>query len=515
MNTWEQFGDLGSSTGRGAGGNGHRAADNGRQSFEFDFRAVTLETWREWFRAHGRELIAEDNEPLSFRLDPADCPFAKTCHSTQTKPGDCVFRLGDEKSDEPKKKHPKLICLHNHTACKEPEHGNHDLEALARMWGTPRGARRVAASDDRARPRFEVFSLGPGRDLDALKNIRSRRHLVQGVLPTDSVVLFCAFTNVGKTVLVLDLILHYACDLPWHGQAIHPGGDVVWIAGEGLQNVRDLVEGWFEKHPDAQMVRRFHLISPGLAIPDEAEREALIGEIRTALAGHDLGALVVETMNKNFGPGDPDDTGDMTRFMEGCDALRDAFPGSVVCVSCHTGWAERDRPRGSSVSPSDCETVWSLTAPAEGRVQMSPFKSKGGAMLPRLFRVVPYESRRVEVNEDGQEQQTTFTYALLEPEEGGAGAAPGGYTGRANKLTTNQRAVFDAVAGTHPEWTQRADIERAAGLAGSSLTNALNALVARGLIEHNGGNTQASAYKLTEAGVEAHPTTRWANFNGL
>lgn len=57
--------------------------------------------------------------------------------------------------------------------------------------------------------------------------------------------------------------------------------------------------------------------------------------------------IVVDTLARNFGEGDENNTADMNAFVAAMDDLRSRYPGSTVLVVHHTGHAEKGRSRGS------------------------------------------------------------------------------------------------------------------------------------------------------------------------
>jgi len=72
-------------------------------------------------------------------------------------------------------------------------------------------------------------------------------------------------------------------------------------------------------------------------------------------AGQPFAMVIVDTLNRNFGPGDENRTDDMTTFVSGMDAIRKITGGAVVVVH-HTGLADSTRARGSSALRASLDT---------------------------------------------------------------------------------------------------------------------------------------------------------------
>lgn len=397
---------------------------------------------------------------------------------------------------------------------EENGHSVEELRELVRAaLAALAGGRETYGVDEGEAPiQFDTFSFGAEYGTDELRAIRPRHHLIQGVLPTDSVSLLAGFTNSGKSTIALDMLLHYSAGMNWHGQALDAkrrsgdpdaAGDIVWMAGEGLQNLRDMVEGWMLEHPDAELAARFHIISPAFEVASEPQREALVEKVMAKLMGRRLAVLVIDTLNKHIS-GDPDQTADMTKFMRGLDQLRMSFPGVVVLVPCHTGWMERGRPRGSSVQVGDCETVWTLEVQGEeptATVKMSAFKDKGGAMPPRSWRIERREGKRAGQGED-EGKEVTFTYPKLIPVEGGTD--DDGWRGP-DDITDEQRGTVLAMTAPIGKWLSSEEIVERRGTTLRTIQRHLTVLTEQGLVE---GRSAKGPYRLSLQGRRANPKTR-------
>jgi RecA-family ATPase len=59
--------------------------------------------------------------------------------------------------------------------------------------------------------------------------------------------------------------------------------------------------------------------------------------------------IVFDTLARNFGAGDENNTSDMNKFVAAIDALRGAYPGCTAIVVHHTCHGDKSRARGSMV----------------------------------------------------------------------------------------------------------------------------------------------------------------------
>ena len=57
--------------------------------------------------------------------------------------------------------------------------------------------------------------------------------------------------------------------------------------------------------------------------------------------------VIIDTLNRNFGAGDENNTADMTRFIIGLDRLKNDLNTAILVVH-HTGLGNKERSSGNS-----------------------------------------------------------------------------------------------------------------------------------------------------------------------
>ncbi len=152
-----------------------------------------------------------------------------------------------------------------------------------------------------------------------------------------------------KSFVAIDLALAIAYGLPWHGHDTPgSGAPVAYIAGEGRRGILRRVAGWRIQHRIEEKPPFF--LSTGCAqfLESRSFREvrAAIREVEEQVGKPVL--IVIDTLNRNFGPGDENDTRDMTRFISACDKLREET-GAAILIVHHVGVNDNGRARGSGV----------------------------------------------------------------------------------------------------------------------------------------------------------------------
>lgn len=240
---------------------------------------------------------------------------------------------------------------------------------------------------------------------DAIATRRTpRRFLYKNFLPARGIAQFYGDPAAGKTPFAVSLAVHVAAGLPWFGHKLKRPGSVLYMIGEDETGIIDRFGAQLARTDPLLTLDRLPLYAttrPGQLIEPE-NRRRWVNEVREAMKrkpGPPLSLIVVDTQNRNFGPGNENDTEDMTKFVEQLDALGRQLDALVLVVH-HTGHMNKDRARGSSVFFAAADAVFEVTRdPGSMAVYLSPRKSKNWAEpAPVGAALVPV---RVGVDEDG------------------------------------------------------------------------------------------------------------------
>lgn len=223
--------------------------------------------------------------------------------------------------------------------------------------------------------------------------------LVKGLLPSIGVVQFVGEPGQGKTPFALSLAMHVAAGRDsWFGHSIKRPGKVIYLIGEG--------RGGLARRARAERQRM------GLSLDDVRDRllwstvpgqlilrpdvQQWHDEIK-AVTGGECALIVVDTQNRNFGPGDENTTPDMTAFMANVFALADSLKTMVLLVH-HTGHANKDRSRGSSVQPAGVDCYYLITRDGRAVTAVSMKEKDWEKPEPLVGVLLPIE---LEKDEDG------------------------------------------------------------------------------------------------------------------
>jgi len=171
------------------------------------------------------------------------------------------------------------------------------------------------------------------------------RWIVKGYIEAGNLITLFAPAESLKTFVVLDLGLSVATGKDWHGRAVE-AGPVLYVCGEGRRGIGRRLQAW-EKHHGVKAGKFFvsnmlaQLLDPSSLDGLEAAADAVAEE------NGNPALVIIDTLNRNFGPGDENSTSDMTSFISALDRLKDRLQCAVVVVH-HTGLADTGRGRGNS-----------------------------------------------------------------------------------------------------------------------------------------------------------------------
>lgn len=314
---------------------------------------------------------------------------------------------------------------------------------------------------------------------DLLTDVQPIPWLVKQILQRDSLAVFYGPPESWKSLVTLDIGLSVAAGLPsWCGHRVKPG-IVVYVCGEGLHGVKLRAMAWMQRNEVDPARVRFVVARAPVGVLDVEAITRLRGDIRAACGGEPPALVIFDTLQRNFGPGDENSTGDMSKFIGHLDAfIRLPFECCVLVVH-HTGQADKTRARGSSVLKAAVDIDFSFTK-ADGIVTMACTKMKDGRAPDDLgFTLESHELPGI-YDEDGNIETAPALLATDPPR-------------KTKALGKAQLAVLDALnelsdsqPGYRVGWkTLRAASEKN-GVSRSGVFAAVKSLMDYGLVQHVG-----------------------------
>ncbi len=213
--------------------------------------------------------------------------------------------------------------------------------------------------------------------------------LVDGLIEEDSTSIIFGDPGTGKSLVAIDLSASIATGTAFHDRRVLCGS-VFYIAGEGMNGLRRRFAAWeavrgvslngaalFQSRAAAQML-------------DDQSAAMVMDAVEKMVRDYGPPRLIVlDTLARNFGPGDENSTQDMNRFVAAMDRLRERFAGSSVLIVHHSGHGEKGRARGSSVLKAAADSEYLVTR-VEGALHLTCSKMKEADIPPvQAFTLCP------------------------------------------------------------------------------------------------------------------------------
>jgi hypothetical protein len=271
-------------------------------------------------RATQRVVVIGDADGKTEDNTRAACAkLAKRCASVRL-----VFPAGDHKDA-------------NDILMSEPDN-------TAEIFGELiKSAKPVSAPQEHATRRCRLVTLE-----HMMASLGPTDWLIEDHLESGTLTLMYGQPKTGKSFVALDYALSVAAGISFHGMPVKQGA-VVYVAGEGHAGLARRIQAWCTEQSVPAQSLPMVFTTRGQALTDRAEAEALQAEIDELVeqTGHKIRMIVVDTLNRNFGGANENNTGDMTAFINNLDTLKAEY-GATILIVHHSGHGNDHRERGSS-----------------------------------------------------------------------------------------------------------------------------------------------------------------------
>jgi AAA domain-containing protein len=327
--------------------------------------------------------------------------------------------------------------------CINPDFCQACSRADETVMTTFRGAREMLKErmvQHERQPRFQL------RRFDQLRIGTERTYLVKGLIPRTGLVVAWGPPKCGKSFWTFDLTLHIALGRQYRRRRVQQG-PTVYCAFEGGSGYNARAEAFRQRYlSEDHGPIEFYLLDAQINLV--ADHAAIIGAIRSQVAGSQAPACVVlDTLNRSLAGSESNDK-DMALYIRAADAIREAF-ACVVIIVHHCG-IDDTRPRGhtSLTGAVDAQLAVRRDATENVIVEVEWMKDgpEGDVIASRLERV------EIGIDADGD----PLSSCVIVPVEGDLPrtAAP------RRKLSDRQKLALEALtevtlrAGTHadPDW---------------------------------------------------------------
>ncbi|MET0101843.1 MAG: helicase RepA family protein [Sedimenticola sp.] len=221
------------------------------------------------------------------------------------------------------------------------------------------------------KPRFGLRRAG-----ELTKNTSPPAWLIKKFLEDKTLSLLFAEPESGKSLLALSMAFSVATGTPWFGKDVDPGL-VVYIAGEGHNGIGRRLKALEIHHGISLDPSPLFVSWSAASIIDIESIHYVVEAVEDAvtMTGLPPKLIIIDTLARNFGPGNENSTADMNQVIQHVDwYLKDRFDSSVLIVH-HTGHGDKNRGRGSSVLKAAVDSEYMLSK-SDDAVRLTTTKMK-------------------------------------------------------------------------------------------------------------------------------------------
>ena len=197
---------------------------------------------------------------------------------------------------------------------------------------------------------------------EAIEQATPPKWVIKGIAEEDSLVGIFGPAKSGKSFVTVDMACSVATGKDYHDRRSKEGL-VLYLAGEGHRGLSRRLLAWEMVNDTKLKNSKLHYSERGVQILDDLDAEMMRNEALTIqdTYGEPPKLVIVDTLARNFGPGNENSTEDMNRWIANIDRfIREEFRCCVVLVH-HTGHGHLARGRGSSVLPAALDWEYSVS----------------------------------------------------------------------------------------------------------------------------------------------------------
>lgn len=184
------------------------------------------------------------------------------------------------------------------------------------------------------------------------------QYLIKNILEEDVLAVLFGQPGSYKSFIALDWCLSIAARVPWNGNYVK-SGPVFSIIGEGQNGYRRRISAWQKANRMYRDIPFFVSEKPAQILDKNSAK--VVGEEINKLRGKhgDPQLVKIDTLARNFGPGDENSTKDMNAFIYHLD--EHIGKGFTRLVVHHSGLGSKTRTRGSSALKGACDAEYQMS----------------------------------------------------------------------------------------------------------------------------------------------------------
>jgi phage/plasmid primase-like uncharacterized protein len=208
----------------------------------------------------------------------------------------------------------------------------------------------------------EALGFGGGKmkivQVDQLKP-QSEHWIIKKLIPKRNLGMVFGASGHMKSFVTLDMALHLCAGFDnFHGLKIKGENHrVLYICGEGSLGVKNRVTAW-KKHYNITKPLPFYMTTTPVLMLEKDQTSLMLRELNDFMFDNSIEQyptiIIVDTLNRNFGAGDENNTKDMTSFIGAIDELSE-ITGSTFLIVHHSNRTDNNQARGNASLKNACD----------------------------------------------------------------------------------------------------------------------------------------------------------------
>lgn len=288
----------------------------------------------------------------------------------------------------------------------------------------------VDKAEIKAKSRIRLLSL------DDMQNLPPVSWLINDTITLGGMSMIWGRSGSLKSFAALDMGMCIATPgALWHGKEVKHG-PVVYLAAEGASGLARRAIGWRESRGCGQ-ASQFKIIPHSVTMTSE-DRAELIASLKAEEEKPIL--IVIDTVSRTFGAGNPNQPADMNAYVAAGDELREATGAHVMFIH-HAGEDEDRNEVGNKGLRNACDTVIFIKRNRD-KIQLINEAPKGKQKDAEEFKTITLYPTKVHFTRNGIEDSTLI---LNKDETAPAHDEEGEEPARPVRLGRVQQAVMNAL----------------------------------------------------------------------
>jgi len=201
--------------------------------------------------------------------------------------------------------------------------------------------------------------------------------IINGLLESDSLALIFGAPGTYKSFLAISIACSVSAGIPFGGKKVKQGS-VIYIAGEGQNGLARRFYAWSIRNKIDLDSLPIAVSTTPIGLSDQEQVSWLIDEMHRAAKYYgDPSLIILDTLARNFGAGDENNTADMVRVVSACDTIRKEYNLTVLLIH-HSGLTDKNRSRGSMALKAGLDSEYKLELVDDRIVTLEATKMKDG-----------------------------------------------------------------------------------------------------------------------------------------